>query len=92
MKNKETTLGIIFALNFFNYVLFADASCCKTTPVGWIDHREVHNINGNFSIHTNLGQVEIHVLEYDEENKRYLVECIEYEDHFYPAPEESLEY
>lgn len=63
-----------------------------TSPVGWLDSREVHISEGVFYIHTNLGLGVLKVLEYDEEEGKYLVECIKYGDYYYPTPENSSEY
>ena len=89
MKIRSKILGSVFALSLWNSSLIATESCSKTIPVGWLDHREVHISDGAFYIHTNLGRVELKVLDFDEEKDSYLVECIKYGECFYPIPEET---
>ncbi len=89
MKIKAKIFGISIVFTLCNYLLCAGESCDKTTPIGWIDCREVHISGDSFYIDTNLGAVKLTVLDYDEEKERYLVECIKYGDFFYPTPEES---
>lgn len=79
MKINSSILNIIF-------VLFL-----QITHVGWLDHKDVNVSENGVTIATNKGVVPLNVIEYDEENDRYLVECINFGGDIYPTPDTSFE-
>lgn len=79
MKNKSLMLNIIF-------VLFLQIS-----HMGWLDRKDVNVSEDGITIATNKGIVPLNVIEYDDQNDRYLVECINFEDRIYPTPDASFE-
>lgn len=76
---------------WYNFSIDAQQLDIESIPLAWLSCEEVYIAEGRFYIHTNLGSVPLTVLEYDEQGKRYLVECIKYEGCYYPQPEISLE-
>ncbi len=80
---------LLFAIVWVNCSLFPYELSSEIRPIGWLDYQEVHISEKTFYIHTNLGLVELKVLDYDDEGNRYLVECIKYGDCYFPTPEDS---
>jgi len=73
MNHRLIILPILLAISN----IFADKTSDDQEPlVEWIDAKDAH-VEGNVAfLDTNKGVVFLKVLQFDEENDRYLVECI----------------
>lgn len=79
MKIKSLLLNIFF-------ILFL-----QITHIGWIERKNVNVSEDGITIATNKGVVPLNVIEYDKQNDRYLVECINMQGDIYPTPDISFE-
>ncbi len=86
MNHRLIILPLLFAISS----IFANKpSDDQEPPIGWIDAKDAH-VEGNVALlDTNKGVAFLKVLQFDEENDRYLVECINAGGEIYPMPDPS---